>query len=394
VSRTTLYAAVGTRLTQYDVDVEAAALTERGSITLPVGVQYAWRHGSAPFLYVACSDGGLGATGTTHRICALRIGAGGSLGFHGEPVPLRWRPVHVTVDRDSRHVLVAYNDPSGFTVFRLGGDGSIGEVVPQPPVPPLHTTAHQIVVTPDNGTVLLPIRGTDAHDGKPEDPGSVEVFDYRDGVLTHRQSLAPERGFGFGPRHIAFHPNGQWAFLSIERQNQVALLKLGRPLEGPFFRATTLVRPHDEKPRQIVGAVHIHPDGRTVYVSNRADGMVEVGGAQVFNGAENTIAVYSIDAATGKPTLIQTEDTRGMHVRTFHIHPSGKLLVAANMRIRSVLVDGKPQPVPGGLSVYRITNDGRLQFVRKHDIDVSKANLFWMGMVEPAAASNITGETP
>lgn len=379
---TALYAAVGARLAQYDIDVEAAVLTERGCITLPVGVQYAWRHGTAPFLYVACSDGGLGATGSTHRLCALRIGPGGELAPHGDPVPLQWRPVHVTVDRDSTHVLVAYNDPSGFTVFRLGKDGSIGSAVAQPPLPPLHTTAHQIVVTPDNATVLLPIRGTDAHDGTPEDPGSIEVFDYRDGTLTHRQSLAPEGGIGFGPRHIDFHPDGVRAYLSVERQNQLALLKLGTRLEGPFFRRTTLVRPHEEKPRQIVGAVHIHPDGRTVYVSNRADGMIEVDGAQVFNGAENTIAAYSIEAATGEPSLIQTEDTRGMHVRTFGVHPSGKLLVAANMRTRNVLVDGKTRPVAGGLSVFRIADDGRLQFVRKHEIDVAHANLFWMGMVE------------
>jgi 6-phosphogluconolactonase len=382
MGRTALYAAVGPRLTQYDIDVEGAALTERGSLALPVGVQYAWRHGSQPVLYVACSDGGLGAAGTTHRLCALRIAADGSLSFHGEAVPLQWRPVHVSVDRDSTHVLVAYNDPSAYTVFRLGQDGAIGAVVAQPAPPPLHTTAHQVMVTPGNDTVLMPIRGTDAEGGHGEDPGSIEVFDYREGRLTHRQSLAPDGGVGFGPRHIDFHPNGKWAYLSIERQNEIALLKLGRPLQGPFFRTAALVRPHDEKPRQLGGAIHIHPDGRTVYVSNRADGVVEVDGVQVFNGGENTLAVYAIDAATGEPTCIQTEDTRGIHVRTFHIHPSGKLLVAANMRIRNVLVDGKATPVPGGLSVYRIAGDGRLQFIHKYEIDVSRANLFWMGMVE------------
>ncbi|MFH1605572.1 MAG: beta-propeller fold lactonase family protein [Pseudomonadota bacterium] len=118
------------------------------------------------------------------------------------------------------------------------------------------------------------------------------------------------------------------------------------------------------------GAVHLHPNGRYVYVSNRADGTVDVQGEKVFNGAENTIAVFSIDAQTGEPTLIQTEDTRGMHVRTFHIDPSGRVLVAANMTTRNVRSGDGIRNVPGGLSLFCIGSNGKLQFVRKYDADV------------------------
>ena len=45
-----LYANVGPELTHYDVDVENAALTKRGTVTLPAGVQYAWPHVSKRFL--------------------------------------------------------------------------------------------------------------------------------------------------------------------------------------------------------------------------------------------------------------------------------------------------------------------------------------------------------
>ncbi len=57
MERTVLYAAVGRGLTRYDVDVEGAALAERGTFDLPEGLQYLWRHASKPFLYAACSDG-------------------------------------------------------------------------------------------------------------------------------------------------------------------------------------------------------------------------------------------------------------------------------------------------------------------------------------------------
>jgi 6-phosphogluconolactonase (cycloisomerase 2 family) len=380
-----VYAAIGARFTQFDLDIDGAALVERSTYDLPVGVQYAWPHAKQPFLYVACSDGGPGKAGTRHMICALRVSANGALTPHSDPVPLQWRPVHLSTDRDSRHVLVAYNAPSGVSVHRIRDDGTLGAAVPQDNFT-LGKTAHQIMVAPSNDRVILPVRGTDAEHGNPEDPGALHVFDFREGVLTQRQVIAPDGGFGFGPRHVDFHPSKPWMYMSIERQNEVALFELGETVGGPKHRKTALAWPDAEKPRQLVGAVHVHPNGRYVYVSNRADGTVDYEGAKVFNGAENTIAVFSIDAQTGEPTLIQTEDTRGMHVRTFHIDPDGRLLVAANMTTRKVCAGEEVRDVPGGLSLFRIGTDGKLQFVRKYDADVSKDHMFWMGMVVPPSA--------
>ena len=55
-NRVALYAAIGPELTHYDVDVEGAALSRRGTITLPANVHYAWPHRSGQYLYVASSD--------------------------------------------------------------------------------------------------------------------------------------------------------------------------------------------------------------------------------------------------------------------------------------------------------------------------------------------------
>ena len=51
-----LYANVGADLTRYEVDVAAAELIKRETITLPAGVQYAWPHASRRYLYVASSS--------------------------------------------------------------------------------------------------------------------------------------------------------------------------------------------------------------------------------------------------------------------------------------------------------------------------------------------------
>jgi 6-phosphogluconolactonase (cycloisomerase 2 family) len=276
--------------------------------------------------------------------------------------------------------LLAYNDPSALSIHRIKRDGSIGEEVKQH-VFDLGACAHQIVVAPDNHRVVLPVRGNDPEHGTPELPGAIEIFDFIDGILTHRQKLIPNAGYEFGPRHVDFHPTKPWMYLSVERQNQIAFFELGKTVVGPLWRKTTLAHPERLKPRQLVGAIHIHPNGRFVYVSNRADGTIDHNGAKVFNGAENTISTFSIDAETGEPTLIHTEDTHGMHVRTFSIDPSGTMLIAGCMIARDALIDGAIQHVPGGLSTFRIEEDGTLRFLQKYDVDVGSDRLFWVGIV-------------
>lgn len=375
-------AAIGPALTRYRLDAEAATLTPCASLRLPQGLQYLWRHASAPMLYAACSDGRPGFKGTQHVACALRLGEQGEVTLHGALVPLPSRPVHITTDRESRFAFITYPAPSRIGVHPIAPDGTLGPELPDAaPMPPLAKTAHQFRFSPDGRVAALPLRGNSPEHGGSEDPGALEIFDYASGRLEHQQTIAPDGGYGFGPRHVDFHPKRPWLFMSVERQNELALFTLGNRVEGPLHRATTLANPESVKPRQLVGAIHVHPSGRFVYVSNRADGTVDANGHKVFNGGENSIAVFDIDPASGRPTLIQHADTRGMHPRTFSIDSSGRILVAANMTTRDVLEGGEPRNVPGGLSVFRIGEDGRLSFARKLDADTKADHLFWAGFV-------------
>ncbi len=85
--------------------------------------------------------------------------------------------------------------------------------------------------------------------------------------------------------------------------------------------------------------------------------------------------------AAASPTLIQTIDGRGIHLRTFGIDPSGRLLVAASIRPMPVRDGSTIKTLTAGLMVYRIGADGRLAFARKYDVDTGKAQQFWSGMV-------------
>ena len=82
-----LYAAVGPELTQYDVNVDGASLTKRGTVTLPANVQYVWPHQSRRYLYVATSSSasGTGPKGTVHHVSAFRIAPDGTLTPRGTP---------------------------------------------------------------------------------------------------------------------------------------------------------------------------------------------------------------------------------------------------------------------------------------------------------------------
>jgi hypothetical protein len=71
-----------------------------------------------------------------------------------------------------------------------------------------------------------------------------------------------------------------------------------------------------------------------------------------------------------------------MHPRTFALDPAGELLIAANMTTRKVREGESVRDVAGGLSVFRVRGDGRLDFLRKLDADVSRDTMFWMGISE------------
>jgi 6-phosphogluconolactonase len=385
-SPTVLYRSVGEELHHFDVDVEAASLTQRGTVTVPAGVQYVWPHPSRQYLYAASSNRGPGATrttGDTHHLTAFRVDAAtGALHPHGEPVPLPWRAIHMSLDRTGNFALTAYNVPSGVSVHRINGDGTIGALVQQPA--PLDTGiyAHQILATPDNRAVILVTRGNDPVGSKSEDPGALKVFRFHDGVLSNLASVAPSGGYGFGPRHLDFHPTQPWVYVARERENKLDVYRLdGERLSAtPAFVKDTLSKPRTSPGRQAVGTVHMHPNGRFVYVANRASATVPFEGQPVFLGGENTIAVYAIDQGSGEPTLIQSVESRGYHVRTFALDPSARLLVAATIAPINVREESRIVSVPACLSLFRV-DDGRLDFVRKYDVETNGKFQWWMGMM-------------
>jgi 6-phosphogluconolactonase len=383
-SKTVYYASIGPELTLYDIDIDGAALIKRSEVTLPANIQYVWPHPSRRYLYAVSSNGGPQVTGDTHRANALTIDqATGASQLHGPAAALPSRPIHCSVDAGGAYLLTTYNNPSSITVHRLNADGTIGAPVAQPEKLDAGIYAHQILATPTNDTVLLVTRGNDAKPDKPEDPGAIKTFSFANGALTGLASIAPGTGLGFGPRHLDFHPTEPWVFVSIERQNKLYVYKRDASTglaRAPMFVKDTLADPNP-KVRQAAGAIHVHPSGKFVYLTNRASDLVDANGTKAFAGGENNVAVFAIDQASGEPTLIQNADGQAVELRTFGIEPSGRMLVAASIKPVPVRDAGGIKTVPAKLCVFHVGGDGRLELKRQYDIETGAHLQFWTGMV-------------
>jgi 6-phosphogluconolactonase len=70
--------------------------------------------------------------------------------------------------------------------------------------------------------------------------------------------------------------------------------------------------------------IHVSPDGRFLYASNRADA--------------NNISIFSINENDGRLRLIGTQSTKGLVPRNFVIHPSGNWLLVANQVSNNIVV--------------------------------------------------------
>jgi 6-phosphogluconolactonase len=395
--KSAFYSGVGAELTQFEVDFDGAALTKRAAVKLPGGIQYVWPHPSRRSLYVASSTGGVGIAPVPgfapnqHHLTAFRVSPAGELSPLGDPLKLRQRPVHMSVDTAGEHALVAYNFPSAVSVHKIKGDGSIGEEVGQPDNLEKGIYFHQIRATPSDKTILIVARGNNPEKDKPEDPGSLHVYGFKNGVLSHMRKIAPNGGYGYGPRHLDIHPSQPFVYLSVERQNQLIVYKLtpdGDLVPEPLFTKATLADPAHRFPVQSAGPIHVHPNGRFVYLGNRSGvtgavvpGVEDVAGKKVFSGGESNIAVFAINPQTGEPTAIQHADIRAAHPRTFGLDRGGRMLVAGSLAPTAVREGGKVVDVPAGLSVFRMGEDGKLAFARKYDIDVGPFTQWWTGMI-------------
>jgi 6-phosphogluconolactonase len=234
-------------------------------------------------------------------------------------------PAHLSVDRSGRNVLVANYGGGSIAVLPIDGDGRLkpasafvqhtgSSVHPQRQRAP---HAHAINVDPSNRFAYVADLGLDKV--------LIHRFDAAKGSLTAANPPFATVQPGSGPRHVAIHPKGRWAYVINEIVCSItAFARDGR--SGALTERQTI---STLPPRVSVQSgystaeIMVHPSGRFLYGSNRG---------------HNTIAVFAIDSASGELRLVEHESSGGSTARGFGIDPTGRYLLAANQRSDSVVV--------------------------------------------------------
>lgn len=389
-TRPIVYASLGPVLKVFGLDPASGALEPVQTIRMASTIQYACYNRQKTRMYFALSGSGPMAEvkKAEHFVETYAIEASsGHLSKLGETVVLDNRPLYIALDREEAHVLLAYNDPPDATVHALRDDGTVGDQVPQPPLE-FGQTVHQVELTPLGDIVLVPAC---AHHLTGLDAGYVSLFSYDRGRMSPLGLLEglPERAApwqgrkygaqGFAARHVAFHPSRPWMYLCVERQGEIWLYdyEKGHIASRPRAIRSTLHGAPPERSMQLASAIHVHPNGRFVYVSNRARETEKIGDRDVFIGGTNDVAVFEIDQKTGVPEPVQSIDTQGIFPRTFGLDADHSVIVAGNEKPLWVRSGEDIKRVTPSIVVFRIRKDGRLEFLNKLDHEDNGEVCFW-----------------
>jgi 6-phosphogluconolactonase len=232
-------------------------------------------------------------------------------------------PCHVFVDKSGKYVLVANYGSGSAAAFAIKEDGSLGEstgcVQHEGSGPDQRRQkgphAHSINLSPDNRFAVVADLGLDKV--------MIYKFDQAKGDLTPNEppfAATPPAG---GPRHFAFHPNSKFAYVINEMGNTVTAFSF-----DAACGALKEIQNISSLPAGFVGTnytaeVQVHPSGKFVYGSNRG---------------HDSIALFSVDQATGKLTYIETVSVKGKIPRNFGIHPSGNWMIVANQDSDNIVV--------------------------------------------------------
>lgn len=219
-------------------------------------------------------------------------------------------PCHVALSPDGTHVLTAnymggnatiypldslgvpYGEPQ---VIRFTGTGPDKERQSQP-------HAHFATFTPDGRHLWVTDLGTDRIHTFPVTGGKSLI----DTTAMADITVAPKAG----PRHVAFHPSLKRAYLIDEIDGQVNVIDIESASPKIVQRIAA-----DSVGAEGSGDIHLTPDGRHLYASNRlkADGL----------------AIFKVDGKTGLLTRTGYQPT-APHPRNFAITPNGRFLLLAS----------------------------------------------------------------
>jgi 6-phosphogluconolactonase len=242
-------------------------------------------------------------------------------------------PCHVIVDHSGRNALVANYGGGSVSVLPIREDGSLGpatafiqhqgsSVNPRRQQGP---HAHSINLDAANRFAFVADLGLDKI--------LIYRFDAAAGTLAANEPAWAAVAPGAGPRHFAFHPSGKFAYVINELHSTLTAFRYDA-VRGALEEVQTVPTLPEPVEGNSTAEVQVHPSGKFVYGSNRG---------------HDSIAVFAVDADTGRLTLVEHEATQGKMPRNFGVDPTGRFLLACNQG-SDTIVSFRIDPETGALA--------------------------------------------
>jgi 6-phosphogluconolactonase len=260
-------------------------------------------------------------------------------------------PAYVSVDATGKYVFVANYAGGNLAAVPVLKDGSLGtdiqyikhegSSIDKRQTKPF---AHSTVISPDNKYLFVSDLGIDKINIYKFDPLKSPPLSPAEPAFA---SLTP----GSGPRHFTFHPNKKFAYLIQEINGTITAFNYN---DGKLTSLQTVsIVPEGFTGRIGAADIHVSPDGKFLYGSNRGDA--------------NDLSIFAIDQATGKLTFVGRQSTLGKTPRNFAIDPTGNFLLAANQDTNDIFIfkrDQKTGLLTATGQKITISKPSCLQFVK------------------------------
>ena len=233
-------------------------------------------------------------------------------------------PCYVAVDKTGQWVFAGNYTSGSVGLLKIKKDGSLdtlkqviqhsgsGPNTERQQGPHVHAT----FASADNKYLLVPDLGMDKL--------MIYSFNSKQGVLQTAKAEFKAVTPGGGPRHVDIHPNGKYVYLVLEMTGEIVVYKNSGNFDMREIQ-TISAQPPYIRTANISGAdIHISPDGKFLYSSNR--------------GNANTIAIFSINPNDGTLTPMGQQSVMGIKPRNFNFSPGGDFLLVANQDSDNVVI--------------------------------------------------------
>jgi 6-phosphogluconolactonase len=314
--RGTAMGAPAAGISVFRLDGHTGKLTELQVVGDLISPSFVARHPREPFLYAVERQSRTDESTGSLTTFTIDPATGGLTSAGRLPSGGQW-PSHVAVHPSGKHAYVA-NIASGtvasfpISAGRPGaanlildrGTGACHAVKAEDPRSGPRT--HSVAVSPGGDYALVCDMGAHRAALYRVDPATGAICEVPASTLLLTE--------GSGPRHAEFHPTLPFVYVSHERACELGVLRI-REGQLELVEIVSSLPEGADRDGTTASDVHVHPNGRFAYVSNRR---------------HNTIAVFALDATTGQATPVDHQDSLGEIPRIFSITPDARHLLVAN----------------------------------------------------------------